>query len=236
MLVLCVYHLPAQSVQGVKKFNLNDLVNQCREQNTNRFKFLDEESVIGDIYLLPAGQKGGTQVHAFDQVYYVISGVAELALAGGTQSTIKPGKIIFVKAGVQHHFFNVTEDLNLLVLFSKAKPDSTTKPSTSFDLLDLQKIGRPNENSWNPFVKTASMSFGLYQLPKSLGGDSTLVHPWDEINVVTKSTGKFSVDGKDIVVTEGDVIYVQKGHGHYFHDLKSDFDVLILFERKSVQK
>jgi uncharacterized protein YjlB len=36
-------------------------------------------------------------------------------------------------------------------------------------------------------------------------------------------------------VTVGDIVYVKKGLGHYFHSLTADFDVLILFEKKSME-
>ena len=76
---------------------------------------------------------------------------------------------------------------------------------------------------------------GLYMLPKSIGGDSTLTHKVDELNIVTGGAAVFSVDGKPIPVKKGDIIFVQKGLGHYFHDLQEDFDVLIFWEKKSVQ-
>ena len=222
------------AMDSVKKFKINELVAECKKQKTDWLKFLDEETVFAGIYLLNAGQKDDQPTHEFDEVYYVLKGKSDFQ-AGSTKMTAYPGKLIYVKAGVGHHFTNIEKDLELLVLFSKAKTGPNKVEGEEFVLSQLEKVGKHNENSWNPFVKRATMSFGLYQLPKVLGGDSTLVHQWDEINVVTKSSAKFSIDGQDMDITLGDIIYVQKGHGHYFHELKSDFDVLILFERKSVE-
>ena len=227
--------LSAQSTEDVKVFKIKEIIQKCKTSKTDWLKFLDEETVLAGIYLINAGQKDDQPIHEFDEIYYVLEGKSDFQ-AGSTKIKAFPGKIIYVKAGIDHHFVNIEKNLELLVLFSKAKPGSKEIEAEEFDLSQLEKAGKPNENNWSPFLKRATMTFGLYQLPMILGGDSTLVHKWDEINVITKSSAKFSIDGKDMSVTEGDVVFVKKGHGHYFHDLKSDFDVLILFEKKSMMQ
>ncbi len=62
------------------------------------------------------------------------------------------------------------------------------------------------------------------------------MHKWDEINFVTKGSSTFSVEGKNMKVNVGDIVYVKKGLGHYFHSLTSDFEVLILFAINSLAK
>ena len=80
------------------------------------------------------------------------------------------------------------------------------------------------------------MIFGLYMLPEKLNGDSALTHRWDEVNLVTKGSGKFQVGQRIMDVNPGDIIYVKKGNAHFFHSLKQDLDILIFFEKRSVQK
>jgi mannose-6-phosphate isomerase-like protein (cupin superfamily) len=61
-----------------------------------------------------------------------------------------------------------------------------------------------------------------------------LVHLFDEVNLITRGSGKFSVGEQLMDVQVGDIIYVSKGNGHFFHHLDTDLDILIFFEKKSV--
>jgi mannose-6-phosphate isomerase-like protein (cupin superfamily) len=49
----------------------------------------------------------------------VTAGRARIATPGGT-SDVGPGSVIFVPAGEEHRFADVTEDLALLVVFGPA--------------------------------------------------------------------------------------------------------------------
>lgn len=56
--------------------------------------------------------------HDTDEVYYVVSGTGKFK-AGEEKVSIKAGSILFVKAKVAHRFYDIEEDMVLLVFFDK---------------------------------------------------------------------------------------------------------------------
>jgi mannose-6-phosphate isomerase-like protein (cupin superfamily) len=68
-------------------------------------------------YLIPAGQADEQTPHAEDEIYVVVSGRARIATPGSTEDA-GPGAVIYVPAGEEHRFTDITEDLALLVVFA----------------------------------------------------------------------------------------------------------------------
>ena len=80
-------------------------------------EFLRVPAFSMGIYHLKAGQVDEQRPHTEDEAYYVISGRA--AFQAGTQRQIvQPGTVIFVERSVEHRFFDVSEDLTVLVFFA----------------------------------------------------------------------------------------------------------------------
>src|SRR5689334_17361197 len=71
------------------------------------------------VYLLSAGSKDEQTPHDEDEVYYVVRGRAVVHIGSSTQA-VGPGDCIFVAAGTIHRFEEITEDLELLVVFAPA--------------------------------------------------------------------------------------------------------------------
>jgi mannose-6-phosphate isomerase-like protein (cupin superfamily) len=71
-------------------------------------------------YGIPAGGADGQHPHTEDEVYVVVSGRARLTTASGTADA-GPGTVIFVPAGEEHRFVDVSEDLTVLVVFGPAE-------------------------------------------------------------------------------------------------------------------
>jgi quercetin dioxygenase-like cupin family protein len=70
-------------------------------------------------YSLPSGAIDDQAPHAEDEVYYVVSGRGSF-IAGGRTARVGPGATLFVPAGEEHRFHDVTEDLAVLVFFAPA--------------------------------------------------------------------------------------------------------------------
>jgi mannose-6-phosphate isomerase-like protein (cupin superfamily) len=68
----------------------------------------------------PAGWPDDQQPHTEDEVYYIIAGRGAITIAE-ERVPIEPGSAVFVGAGVEHHFVDVTEDLEVLVFWSPAR-------------------------------------------------------------------------------------------------------------------
>ena len=70
-------------------------------------------------YCIPAGGVDGQSPHTEDEIYVVTAGRAKIVTPEAT-ADVGPGSVIFVPAGEQHRFEEVTEDLALLVVFGPA--------------------------------------------------------------------------------------------------------------------
>lgn len=68
-------------------------------------------------YSIPAGGVDDQTPHAEDEIYVVTAGRGRFS-AGGRTLDVAPGAVLFVEAGEEHHFHDVTEDLALLVVFA----------------------------------------------------------------------------------------------------------------------
>ena len=77
-------------------------------------------------YCIPADGLDDQTPHTEDEIYVVQTGRATLVTTSGT-AAVGPGSVIFVPAGEQHKFTEVTEDLALLVVF--APPYGSRAPS-----------------------------------------------------------------------------------------------------------
>lgn len=68
-------------------------------------------------YSIPVGGTDDQMPHAEDKIYVVRAGRASFS-AGGETVHVHPGATLFVGAGEEHRFHDVTEDLALLVVFA----------------------------------------------------------------------------------------------------------------------
>lgn len=98
-------------------------ITQANKQNADTafHVFIDEPTMSAEIYELGAGQVDPQKPHDLDELYYVISGAAEFE-SQGVSRVVGPGDTIFVAAHIPHHFHSITEDLKVLVVFSKKEP------------------------------------------------------------------------------------------------------------------
>ena len=70
-------------------------------------------------YSIPAGAVDDQSPHAEDEIYVVASGRGSFTADGRTVE-VGPGMTLFVPAGEDHRFHDVTEDLTLIVFFAPA--------------------------------------------------------------------------------------------------------------------
>jgi quercetin dioxygenase-like cupin family protein len=85
-------------------------------------EFLRVPALSAGVYVLPAGGTDPQQPHQQDEVYYVVRGRAKMRVADQEQ-VVKPGTVIFVPAEVEHRFFDIAEELEVLVLFAPAESE-----------------------------------------------------------------------------------------------------------------
>ncbi len=98
------------------------LEKQLSESGRPYLPFLRVPTLSSGLYKLPKGGEDKQQPHTQDEVYYVIAGKAVLSV-GEEETLVKPGSVIFVRAGVEHRFHSIEEDLQVLVFFSAAESE-----------------------------------------------------------------------------------------------------------------
>src|SRR5438270_7168565 len=107
-------------IEDGKTFQLADLSKARAESERPYLEFLRVPSLSMGLYALPAGGVDPQKPHTEDEVYYVVSGRAFITV-GAEDYSVEPGSVVYVKAGVEHRFHDMVEDLAVLVFFAPAE-------------------------------------------------------------------------------------------------------------------
>jgi mannose-6-phosphate isomerase-like protein (cupin superfamily) len=96
------------------------------EQGHGYVDFLASEKLSVGLSVWPAGSIDRQRPHREDEVYYVISGLGAIRVAGEDRP-VKAGSLVFVADGVEHNFHDIEEDLRVLVFWAPPHipPDQT---------------------------------------------------------------------------------------------------------------
>lgn len=99
-------------------FELDDLRRRLAAEEGPWLEFLRVPELRCGLYRLGVGDADPQRPHAEDEVYYVVSGRAVLSL-GGDERPVEPGSVVYVRAGVDHRFHSISEELEVVVFFSR---------------------------------------------------------------------------------------------------------------------
>ncbi len=83
-------------------------------------EFLRVPAMSAGVYTLPVGGSDLQKPHQEDEIYYVVRGRARMKV-GAEDRTVSQGSVIFVAAHVEHRFYDIAEELELLVFFAPAE-------------------------------------------------------------------------------------------------------------------
>jgi len=83
-------------------------------------EFLRVPAMSAGLYVLPAGGTDPQEPHREDEMYYVIRGRARFR-ADQEDADVSAGSLLFVAAEVEHTFYDITEELAVLVFFAPAE-------------------------------------------------------------------------------------------------------------------
>ncbi len=101
----------------MESFEILDVITMQKSLGERYLEFFKGDNLSLGIYSLPVGDEDPQKPHTEDEVYYVVSGHAKIRV-GDTDRSVKPGSIVFVGAGVYHRFFDITENLMVMVVFA----------------------------------------------------------------------------------------------------------------------
>ncbi|HLV87218.1 MAG TPA: cupin domain-containing protein [Candidatus Sulfotelmatobacter sp.] len=83
-------------------------------------EFLRVPSMSAGLYVLSAGAADEQRPHHEDEMYYVVRGKGRFR-AGDVDREVSAGSVMFVAAEVEHRFYEITEELAVLVFFAPAE-------------------------------------------------------------------------------------------------------------------
>ena len=96
-------------------------IDRQRAQSGKPYReFLRVPAMSAGLYVLPAGGTDAQRPHHEDEIYYVVRGRARFK-AGAEDRGVSAGSVIFVAAEVEHRFYDIAEELALLVFFAPAE-------------------------------------------------------------------------------------------------------------------
>lgn len=106
--------------------------------------------------------------------------------------------------------------------------DPPTPPWTASQISELIERHQAGGRLYHEFLRVPALSAGLYRIPAG-GVDPQQPHREDEVYYVVAGRGRFFVDGEDMAIEPGSVLYVKTGIEHRFHSLSEDLTVLVFF-------
>ena len=103
-------------------FDLAEIKGKLRGDAVEYLEFLNVPALNCGVYFLAAGSTDMQAPHDDDEVYLVLSGKANMKLAGEARA-MGPGSLLYIGAAVDHSFFEIEEDMTLLVMFAASPPE-----------------------------------------------------------------------------------------------------------------
>lgn len=101
-------------------YEISELGQQRQQLGKLYLEFLRVPSMSAGVYVLSPGSTDPQKPHNEDELYYVIRGCARMRI-GAEEQKVSGGSIIFVEAHQSHQFYDVTEELLILVFFAPAE-------------------------------------------------------------------------------------------------------------------
>jgi len=101
-------------------YELSQLISQRTDSNKAYLEFLKVPDLSMGLYVLPAGGTDLQSQHTEDEVYYVVSGKAQIKVADKNR-TVQAGSIVYVAKNVEHRFYSIEEELTVIVFFAPAE-------------------------------------------------------------------------------------------------------------------
>jgi quercetin dioxygenase-like cupin family protein len=107
--------------EAAARFYQTAEIDQQRAQSGKLYReFLRVPAMSAGLYVLAAGSPDPQRPHHEDEMYYVVRGRGRFK-AGGEDREVSAGSVIYVAAEVAHHFYDIEEEIVVLVFFAPAE-------------------------------------------------------------------------------------------------------------------
>lgn len=104
----------------MQAYELPQLISQREVANKLYLEFLKVPDLSMGVYVLSAGGVDPQSPHTEDEVYYIVSGRAQIKVADEDR-TVQAGSIVYVEKNVEHRFHSIEEELTVIVFFAPAE-------------------------------------------------------------------------------------------------------------------
>ena len=107
-------------------FHIDDLSRKRSEKGKLYLEFFRVPAMSAGVYVLPKGGADPQKPHREDEMYYVVRGRARMQIGpeqAAEQAEVWPGSVIFVEAEREHRFYDIEEELEVLVFFAPAEQE-----------------------------------------------------------------------------------------------------------------
>ncbi len=101
-------------------FETTELQQQHERAGKSYLEFLRVPTMSAGVYVLPAGAVDPQKPHHEDELYYVIQGAGRMRV-GSKDRAVQAGSVVFVAANTEHRFYDIREELMVLVFFAPAE-------------------------------------------------------------------------------------------------------------------
>lgn len=209
---------------------LNKLISQLISEQRYWITFIDNESIMAGLYLLPKGTPDQQEPHQWDEVYYVLKGTAKMEIDGSVYA-VDEQSVIYIQAEAQHRFTEITEDLLTYVVFSKATPVVSDEKHFIFS---NQEISSPESAQGivnRTFLDVPTISMNLESRFESEETKKQEFSKYPQLMYIRKGNGELEIDGNKIDVSGGNIIYIKQGVGFRINNIVSKLDILSFFAK-----
>ena len=103
-------------------FDLAEIKDKLTGDAVEYLEFLNVPALNCGVYFLAAGSTDMQAPHDDDEVYLVLSGKARMRVAD-QERDVGPGSLLYIGATTKHSFFQIEEDMTLLVMFAASPLD-----------------------------------------------------------------------------------------------------------------
>ncbi len=101
-------------------FHIDDLERRRAQSGKLYLEFLRVPAMNAGVYVLAKGSSDPQKPHHEDEMYYVVRGKARMKI-GSEDAEVSAGSVIFVEAEAEHRFYDIQEELQVLVFFAPAE-------------------------------------------------------------------------------------------------------------------
>jgi len=103
-------------------FQIEQIEQQRAQAGKSYLEFLRVPAMSAGVYVLPKGGSDPQKPHREDEMYYVVRGRARMQIMD-EHAEVGAGSVIFVEAEADHRFYDIKEELEVLVFFAPAEQE-----------------------------------------------------------------------------------------------------------------